>query len=198
MDVQGGGWLRIHFGMTGALRYHREGEEPDHTRLRIDFENGFHLAFQNMRKLGMIGLIRDPERWGRDEGLGPDALAVSGARFRSLLRGRRGMIKSLLMDQHVIAGLGNVYADEVLFQSAVHPRAPAAALGGDALAGMRDTMVGVLERAVDARARPERMPSDWLIAHRHSGGTCPLCGKDLESVKVSGRTAYYCPHRQPE
>lgn len=61
VDVLGGGWLRLHFGMTGALRYCRRGGEPDHTRLRIDFENGFHPALQNTGKPGMIALLRDPD-----------------------------------------------------------------------------------------------------------------------------------------
>lgn len=198
VDVLDGDWLRLHFGMTGALRYYRRGGEPDHTRLRIDFGNGFHLAFQNTRKLGMIALLGDPDGWVREEGLGPDALDVSAARFRSLLEGRRGMIKSLLMNQHVVAGLGNVYADEVLFQAAVHPRTSVVEIGGEGLAGMRDTMVRVLEGAVEARARPERMPSGWLMTHRHPGARCPVCERSLESVKVSGRTSYFCPHRQAE
>lgn len=189
-------WLRLHFGMTGALRYYRVGDEPDHTRLRIDFEDGFHLAFQNTRKLGMIDLLEDPDRWIREEGLGPDALRVGRKRFRSLFAGRRGLIKSLLMDQRILAGLGNVYADELLYQERLHPRTPAGELDRSDLNALHDRMGRVLEGAVQSRADPGQMPADWLVPHRHPGGSCPRCGGELKTVDVGGRTAYFCPDEQ--
>ncbi len=142
--------------MTGALSYYRLGGEPDHTRLRIDFEDGFHLAFQNTRKLGMIDLLEDPDRWIREAGLGPDALRVGRERFRSLFAGRRGLIKSLLMNQRILAGLGNVYADEVLFQARLHPRTPAADLGRGVLDDLHELTVCILEAGVRSRAEPAR------------------------------------------
>ena len=190
------GWLRLHFGMTGALRYFRVGGEPGHTRLRIDFENGFHLAFQNTRKLGMIGLPGDPDRWIRLQGLGPDGMRVGRQRFRSLFAGRQGLIKSLLVNQRVLAGLGNVYADEILFQARLNPRTPAGELDRSELDHLYDRMTSVLEGAVRARAKPEQMPDDWLVPHRHPGGRCPRCGADVESVDVGGQTAYFCPEEQ--
>ncbi|NIR44260.1 MAG: DNA-formamidopyrimidine glycosylase [Gemmatimonadetes bacterium] len=125
VEISDDGWLRLHFGMTGEIRYYKDHEElPDHTRLRIDFDDDYSLAYQNTRKLGEIGLVEDPDEFIREEELGPDAMSseLDLRRFRELLEGRSGTIKGLLMNQNVIAGVGNVYADEILFRAWPAPR----------------------------------------------------------------------------
>jgi formamidopyrimidine-DNA glycosylase len=131
--LSGNGWLRLHFGMTGELAYFkRRREAPDHVRLRLDFANGYHLAYRNVRKLGEIGLVDDVVEFVEAEGLGPDALdpELDLGAFREALGKRRGSVKGALMNQEVVAGIGNVYADEILLAAGGRPPAREARNGG--------------------------------------------------------------------
>lgn len=199
-EISGGaGWLRLHFGMTGEPRYYREPDHaPSHTRLRLDFTNGHHLAYDNQRKLGEIGLVDDPDAFVAERGLGCDPLAsdCDVETFRQLLSGRRGMIKTTLMNQEILAGLGNVYADEILFQVGLHPKTRAGALSGDDLTDLHHGLHEVIDHAIEAKADPSELPEDWLLPHRGEGGECPRCGGTLETIEVSGRTTWLCPRHQ--
>jgi formamidopyrimidine-DNA glycosylase len=111
----GGLWLHLHFGMTGDLAYYRDIEdEPRFAKVVFDFEGGNHLAFEDVRLFGLAELIDSPDAFIEERGLGPDPLEkpFTRARFEKLLATRRGAIKSLLMSQDLIAGLGNLYVDE--------------------------------------------------------------------------------------
>ncbi len=116
-------WLHLHFGMTGDLAYYRD-TPPRFAKIVFAFDGGMHLAFEDMGLFGLADLVDSPDAFVRDRGLGPDPLdrAFTPARFAALLEGRRGAVKSLLMTQEVIAGLGNLYVDETLYQTSVHPR----------------------------------------------------------------------------
>ena len=111
--------------MTGSLVYFGEGsDDPPYDRVRFDFEGDRHLAYVNRRMLGRVGLADDAEEFIRAEELGPDALdpAFDLEAFNRAIEGRRRDVKSVLMDQTLIAGIGNIYADEILFQSCLHPK----------------------------------------------------------------------------
>lgn len=199
--VDGGedGWLRLHFGMTGRLEYSKDaGKIPEHTRLRLDFTNGYHLAYDNPRKLGEIGWVKSVEGFLAEKGLGPDPLAddLPLEAFRRLLAGRRGMVKTTLMNQEVLAGLGNVYADEMLFQAGVHPETKIPHLENDAFEGLYHALYQVIEGAIEAKADPANLPDDWLLPHRGEAGACPRCGGMLKNVDVGGRTTWYCARHQ--
>ena len=191
--------LGLHFGMTGGLKYFRDMvDDPAYDRVRFDFANGYHLAYVSMRKLGAVRLIEDVDRFIERKELGPDALSAEldlGA-FRRLLTGRRAMVKALFLDQHVLAGLGNVYADEILYQAGIHPRTKANELDEEDVRALYEEMHDVLETAIKREARPSQFPDAYLTVQRHEDGVCPRCGAELEHVKVSSRTAYYCPHCQ--
>ena len=119
------GWLTLHFGMTGSLVYFREGrDDPPYDRVRFDFEDDGHFAYVNRRMLGRVGLADDAEEFIEAEELGPDALdpAFDLQAFDRAIAGRRRDVKSVLMDQTLIAGIGNIYADEILFQARLHPK----------------------------------------------------------------------------
>jgi len=193
-----GRWIVFHFGMTGFLTaYDDEADEPSHARLVVDFDDGGHLAFDNLRKFGWVEIAEDPDDYIAREGLGPDALAVGQSDFAGIIGGSGGMVKSMLMDQGKIAGVGNVYSDEILFQSGVAPDAKASGLSSDRLRTIHETMRKVLRTAIEAGAHPHHMPQDWLTPHRgEEGAACPRCGGPLTSRKVSGRTAYLCPSCQ--
>jgi len=189
---EGQPWLLLHFGMSGSLEP-RPSEAKDHIRLRLDLAGGRSLAYRSVRTLGKIGLVRSPASFVETKRLGPDALArdLDLDAFRSARAGRRGPIKSTLMNQRVLAGVGNLYADEILFQARVDPRTPTAALGDRATAAIFRAMRRVLSRAIAAHA--ERFPRSFLLAHRDRGGACPRCGAKIRRITVSGRTTYFCP-----
>lgn len=121
LKIEDDGWLRLHFGMTGSLPYFKGDETPEHAKLLLDFPEGYHLAYANVRKFGEIGLVDDVDAFVEEEGLGPDALDLDLEGFRERLAGRRGTIKGTLTNQAVLAGLGNEYTDEILFQARVEP-----------------------------------------------------------------------------
>lgn len=197
--VDQGPWLVLHFGMTGALKYFKDtGEAPAHTRLLAHFASGYNLAGIWQRRLGRIGLAESPADFVRQEGLGPDAFdpGVGLDQFRRLLRDRGGGVKSALMDQGFLAGIGNIYSDEILFQAGIQPEAKAAALDDDRIANLHRALRHVLRIAIERRADPERLPGSWLLPRRQVNARCPRCGAVLQQTRVAGRTAYFCPECQ--
>lgn len=194
-----GRWLLLHFGLSGGLScVARDEDEPRFARLVLRFDDGVRLVYTNMRRLGHISIVDDPQTFVRDEGLGTDALdpALDRQTFIDMLAGRRGTIKTALTDQSLIAGIGNEYADEIFFQAGMDPRRPVQELDRSALEALHATMQRVLKEAVDCGADTARMPDDWLLPHRKKGAKCPRCGRPLERPKVSGRTTYLCAHCQ--
>jgi len=186
--------------MTGDLRSW-SGEQPadlDHVRLRLDFDDEAHLAYMCRRRLGELALVPDPETFAEEAGLGPDLLseALTEQQFLKLLEGRRGSVKGTLMNQDIVAGLGNVYVDEVLFQSGVHPRTSVSDLDDEARVDLLRVARRVVRRAVDDRVDPERMPASWLLPLREEGRACPRCSGTIEKTEVSGRATYFCPSHQ--
>lgn len=194
-------WLVLHFGMTGGLQYFKNLEkEPEYDRMLLCFANGYHLAYVAQRMLGVVSIIGDVGGFIEKQGLGPDALdsAFDLAAFKTTLGDRRGMVKSTLMNQEIVAGIGNVYADEMLFQAGIHPRTQFNQLDAEALERLYQEMKAVLQTAIEHQAKPDQFPDDFITPHRHADGQCPHCGAKLERVKVSGRSAYLCPNRQPK
>lgn len=193
------GWLAFHFGMTAYPDYSSAKDPPEHTRVLFRFDNGFHLAYVSQRMIGKVDWTDDPGEFITQQRLGVDALddALDAKRFRELIGRKRGSIKSALMNQETIAGLGNIYTDEILFQAGVHPRSAASDIDPPTLTEIHRQMQRVLRSAIKARAQPERMPKGFLTPHRGADdAACPRCGKPLEKLKVSGRTAYFCPKCQ--
>lgn len=195
------GWLRLHFGMTGELdAWEAEDEAPDdeHVALRLDFADGSHLAYRIPRKFGEIGWVDDVDAFVEERELGPDPLDSDfGLReFREVLEGRRGMIKTTLMNQKVLAGLGNVYVDEILFQVGLHPEASTDELEADTVKKIHQAMNRVIKRAVKARTDQKEMPDSYLLPHRTGDQQCPRCGQKLKRQAVGGRPTYFCPQDQ--
>ena len=199
VDLSGDGWLVLHFGMTGDLRYFRNPEDvPEYTDLLFVFDNGFHLAYIAPRKLGLVTVVDKMAAFVRDKQLGPDALTLDYKRFRELAVSWRGGVKSWLMDQQSIAGIGNIYSDEILFQSGIHPRRAVKGLSETEIKNLYKNMREVLHTAIQAQADPKRMPAAWLQPQREVDGRCPRCGGPIETVSAAGRRAYFCPHCQPK
>ena len=195
--TDGGTWLRLHFGMTGSLRYFK-GEEkaPPHTRVLFVFAKDYRLAFDDQRKFGQVGLLEDVDEFLRKRALGPDALDIDVAEFKAKLARHRGAVKSILMNQRLIAGIGNIYADEILFHARIHPATQIARLCDKDRRHLFRAMRHVLEKAVHYQADADRMPKTWLLSHREKRGKCPRCGRSLKSSTIGGRTAWFCTHCQ--
>jgi formamidopyrimidine-DNA glycosylase len=190
-------WLRLHFGMTGSLQYFKHEEQaPTHARVVFVFANNHRLALDDQRKFGQVGLLKNVDEFLKKRALGPDALDVDLTKFRKVLGKHRGAVKSILMNQKLISGIGNIYADEILFRARVHPATEIADLDEKALAKLFRAMGYILEKAIETKADVEQMPKSWLLPHRGKGGKCPRCGRGLKSSKIGGRTAWFCPHCQ--
>ena len=193
-----GDHLVLRFGMTGFLKkYSDESDAPDHARLTMIFDDGSRLAFDCQRRFGLIGLVDTPNDWIERHDLGPDLLGITESLFVERLAGRRGAIKSALMDQSVFAGLGNIYSDEVLFQARLHPRDRVSDLSRRRARDLHECTQQVLEEAIRCRAEPRRMPASWLLPHRDDDEPrCPRCRFRLERVAVNRRSAWLCPRCQ--
>ncbi|SDK30675.1 Fpg/Nei family DNA glycosylase [Microbulbifer yueqingensis] len=191
--------LVLHFGMTGELAYSgRERPLPDYTQLEIDFEGDNRLAYIAPRKLGRIAVVNSPDEWISSRELGPDALEISEEAFLEQSSRSRSKVKSWLMDQHRLAGIGNYYSDEILFQSHLHPCASMGDLRESERRVLYQNMRRVLQLAIDRDADPAALPRSFLLPHRIKGERCPRCGGTLQQLEVGGRTAYFCPACQPD
>ncbi len=113
----------MHFGMTGALKYLRESEDtPEYTKCSFGFMNKHKLHYISKRKLGHVEFTDNLKEFIEEKELGPDALEINEKEFIALLKDKKSMVKIALTDQSVISGIGNVYADEILFHCKIHPQ----------------------------------------------------------------------------
>lgn len=188
--------LLIHFGMTGLL-VPADGPHGRHRhdRVIVELDRG-ELRYRNMRKLGGVWLAHDRTEAGRILGpLGPDALSLDRRAFRSLLERRRGQVKAALMDQRLLAGIGNLLADEALWRAGIHPARRIEDLGPEERDRLFEAIRSVVRTSVE---RFDRLPSGWLIHVRgRADAACPRCGTPLGRTVVGGRTTYFCPRHQP-
>ncbi|GKS57837.1 formamidopyrimidine-DNA glycosylase [Nitrospira sp.] len=192
-----GGWLLLHFGMTGYPVVSKDLVcSSDHAHLRIQFSDGRTFAYFDPRKLGRIGLVNEPSELIRAKNLGPDARTVDRVQFRRQLQQKKAHAKAALMDQQTLAGIGNVYADEILFRAGVSPLARLTDATRATWNVLYRAMQHVWKEAIRKGADPSHLPRTYLLPHRHPGGHCPRCHRPLRTIKVHGRTTYYCPRDQ--
>jgi formamidopyrimidine-DNA glycosylase len=212
-----GSTLLVSLGMSGQLRRRRGRELPPHTHLILTFE-GAEILYVDPRRLGRLTPARpattmwapteEVSAWC-DDRFGPDANTVGWREFRERVAGRRGALKPLLLNQRVIAGIGNIYADEILHCSGLHPRAVPAELTEEQLRRLHRNTRAVLARAIKACGTTFRdyvTPTgsagdfgDSLAVYGREGETCRKCGTAIERLSwPAGRSTYYCPACQPE
>jgi formamidopyrimidine-DNA glycosylase len=132
----------------------------------------------------------------KEKKLGPDALAINKKDFTALLENSKSMVKTVLTDQSAIAGIGNVYADEILYQAKVHPREKASQLPGKKRNTVFDKIQEVLKTAIEKNADVSELPENFMLPVRKKGNECPLCKSKIETTKISGRTTCFCPSCQ--
>ena len=204
----------FHFGISGGFKTPsstplqlKSGPREDTSvwpprfgKIRLHLDDGGELAMTDGRRLGRILLREDPEREPPISKLGFDPwLAMpSPKRFAELLRGRGGILKSLLLDQTFAAGVGNWIADEVLFQAGIDPRRRASSLTDDEVGRLRTRLRAIVRHAVEANADAFRYPRTWLF-HRRWGkqdDARTTRGERIEHVTIGGRTTAWVPARQ--
>jgi formamidopyrimidine-DNA glycosylase len=212
IEIEGGRTLVFHLKMTGQFLFAPVPEPRDkHVRLAIRFEDGRNeLRFRDVRKFGfLLCLEGDPERSGSElSGLGPEPLEVGLPDFASILKARRGRIKSLLLDQTRIAGIGNIYADEMLFDARIHPERPASSLRADAVLRLFLSMKMILSLAIEAGGSTladeayrdaDGNAGDFQFAHKvydRTGEPCVVCGAPIRVKRIGGRSSHFCPSCQ--
>lgn len=186
----------LHFGMTGDLKYYEdEIEQPRHERFAFHFGNGFKLGFDCPRKFARILYLEDRDAYIKEVGLGPDVLELEEKYFLKSCEGKKGSIKGFLLNQKYLAGVGNLYADEICYQTQVHPASSVKAIPKKKQKAIYDKMQEVIRYAVDRNAYYKDYPEDWLWQWREADATAPD-GSAVEIAKIAGRTTYFFPKWQ--
>lgn len=191
LHLADGRGLHAHFRMNGDWEYGRIGEDlPRFTRAVIEFTNGGRIGFVDSRALGTIELHAASDTL--DLGLGPDASdgAWTAAQLGAALAARRGPIKPTLLDQKVIAGLGNIYAAESLWRAKIDPRTPSKSLDVAQVKRLRLAIATVLKRATGARYTDDSTVN--LDVYDREGLPCKRCKAPIERIVQAGRSTYFC------
>lgn len=199
--------VRMHFGMTGDLEYyHASLDRPRFARIVFHFANGFNLGFLCPRKFERVGLVDDVDAYLVSKKIAPDGLVISPEDLATRIRRKKALIKPVLLDQSVVAGLGNWIVDEVLFQAVIHPERVANTLTDNELVRLQAAIRLVLETAIHHEAMYRHFPASFLIhtrewdtspyANVEAHKFCPRCGTRIERSTVGGRTTYFCPKEQ--
>ena len=201
--------ILVHLRMTGRFVFDHPGVDEPHVRLDLMFEDGKCLYFADTRKFARWYVVADGERvplvsYAR---LGPEPLTDSFSSASLALTMRRRPIKSLLLDQEVVAGLGNIYADECLFRAGIHPSILGSNLSISQVQGLYVAIVGVLQAAIQACGTTfSDYRTTWgregdfqnsLQVFRRTGEPCNICGNSILRIKVGGRSTHFCPACQP-
>lgn len=201
--------LVCHLKMTGQFLFFPSKRPLDkHTHFILSFKDSRNeLRFRDVRKFGSISFHPTPEVL-KFLNLGPEPLRVSFSRFRKLFLRRRGRLKNLLLNQSFVAGIGNIYADEILFEAKLHPRVPAFLLEEEDLLRLWKAMRSILRKAIESRGTSIR---NFRDAEGQEGGfknrlrvygkesePCSRCGKEIERLRLGGRSSFFCPQCQEE
>ncbi|MBT2459101.1 Fpg/Nei family DNA glycosylase [Streptomyces sp. ISL-86] len=195
----GGPTLMLHFGMTGQLVCAHPDDEADaHDRVLFTVGGDRQLRYRDQRKLQGLWLADDRSAVERLlDHQGPDAMAVAREDFEAALSARRGKVKTVLTDQSVLAGLGNLLADEILWRARLRPTSRASDLTEADRRHLYTHMRRTLRSAVTAGCVPPR--DSWLTGHRDDPvATCPRCGNPLRRSRMAGRSTVWCPQCQSD
>ena len=202
----------LHLGMTGQLRLHPALEQlAAHTHLIARLDGGRkQLRFRDVRRFGCalwFGSRKLLEEFFKEARLGPEPFAVDSRYWRQQLARTKRCLKAVLLDQRVLAGIGNIYADEALFQARIHPAKLAKDSSGAESARLRQAVTQVLNRAiarrgssirdyVDGSGRQGEYQKEFRVYGR-AGQPCPRCRGPIERIRLAGRSTYFCPRCQP-
>jgi formamidopyrimidine-DNA glycosylase len=193
----------------GAPRLHEADPALRHLRATIALDDGTRLLFTDVRRFGQAAVLdahRLDDYFASRLGVEPLSEALTAEELCRLASGRRAPLKSFLLDQSRVAGIGNIYADEALHRAALHPLSPAGSMKREDCQRLRDGIVATLEAGLrtggasmddyrDARGERGAMQDEFLV-HTREGEPCPRCGAEIRRIVVAGRSTYFCPSCQ--
>ena len=199
--------LLVHLGMTGMLRPQPAGEpHAKHTHVVALLDDGRELRYTDPRRFGRIAYLEGESLQEELRRFGADPLEAGLEEFTARIRGKRSRIKALLLDQRVLRGVGNIYADESLWKARIHPKRLGARLRREQVKKLYRALQGILERAIVMRGSSiadfldaEGQPGEYQRHHRaygREGKPCFRCKTRIKRVIVAGRSSYFCPQCQ--
>jgi formamidopyrimidine-DNA glycosylase len=203
-------FLISHLRMTGALLFDPP-VDPPHTRVRFELDDGHRLVYNDPRRFGTGHLLDGPAArdayLGARLGIEPLTPAFTAEHLRAMARGRTAPVKSFILDQRRIAGVGNIYADEALFRARIHPLRAAGSLKRPQFEALREAIDHALAAGIDAKGATiddfrhvdgaQGSFQDLFQVHQREGLPCPVCGTAIRKLVVGGRGTYVCEHCQP-
>jgi formamidopyrimidine-DNA glycosylase len=199
------GWLLLNLGMGGEILLTQRVSLPDKHRLVFDFEDGDCLAV-NFWWFGYAHFAKDLASHAMVSQLGPDFRSVALDEFRGLLRGRRGGIKSFLLNQKRVAGIGNVYVQDPLFRAGVHPLRPIGTLSDGEIDNLWHAIQDTLQESIEHGGSQweqnlygeyGRWDSSFFLVAYREGKPCPNCGTTVEKIRTGSTHSHICPSCQP-
>ncbi|HTZ75932.1 MAG TPA: bifunctional DNA-formamidopyrimidine glycosylase/DNA-(apurinic or apyrimidinic site) lyase [Candidatus Aquilonibacter sp.] len=199
--------LLVHLGMTGQLMISApEVPVPAHTHAFFGLDDGRELRYTDIRRFGRIAFLANGTQQVALGKLGIEPLEATEEQFVEKLRGRRARIKSVLLDQHVFRGIGNIYADESLWRAKIHPMQVAGNFSRKEVRALHRAVQSVLNEAIRLRGSSvsDYVDADGqrgLFQQRHrvyqrEGKKCPRCGATIRRIIVGGRSSHFCPQCQ--
>ncbi len=200
--------LLIHLGMTGQIVIiSPQAPVPKHTHVFLSLDDGRELRYTDVRRFGRMAILSDDQQERELGGLGLEPLEISAEEFRTRIGSRNSQIKALLLDQGVMRGIGNIYADESLWRAKIHPKKMGSKLTGDELKRLHRAVREVLREAIRLRGSSV---SDYVDSNGQKGGfqlrhrvyqrdgkKCSRCGTVIRRAIVAGRSSHFCPRCQP-
>ncbi|HXN22274.1 MAG TPA: bifunctional DNA-formamidopyrimidine glycosylase/DNA-(apurinic or apyrimidinic site) lyase [Candidatus Dormibacteraeota bacterium] len=199
--------LLVHLGMTGHLAV-ASADEPivNHTHAFFALDDGRELRYTDSRRFGRMGIFGEVALQKVLAPLGHDPLEISRRDFALRLARRRARIKALLLDQRVLRGVGNIYADESLWRARIHPARLAASLTAKQVAALHVAIGEVLKQAIESRGSSisnfrdaQGQPGEYQLRHRaygREGKPCFRCRSNIRRILVAGRSSFFCPRCQ--
>lgn len=211
LTLDSGVKIAFHLRMTGQLLYQpRETPQAKHTTLRVSLNDGFDLRMVDQRKFGTINIFSPGGVGSAPHGLltlGPEPFDTDALfSLKRAAQRRKGPVKGVLLDQQVLAGLGNIYTDEALFSAGINPARPANSLTEEEWKHLYDKICRILTEGikhrgttrrdyVDGRGRPGGY-QELLKVYGRKGMACPICGEPIKYARIAGRGSHFCPHCQ--
>ena len=196
LHLDTGALLHVHFRMTGDWETHVSGSPaPAHVRFALDLDNGMTVVLSDPRALATVAFVRSAADLPP---LGPEAddLSLTPDWLHAALDGKRGPIKTVLLDQRVLAGIGNIYASEALWHARVSPRAVAGSLSQDRVTRLLAGVRAALARGMARAGRYAEGDSHEFLVYDREGERCHRCGARIRRIVHGQRSSYFCPKCQ--
>lgn len=205
LDLDGGGSLLAHLGMTGRFHVVADGAWETHAHLGFRLQSAGLLRFDDPRRFGSVTLLSAAEAaaFAERQGLGPEPWDLTDDGFHDALRRTDRCLKAVLLDQRVVAGVGNIYADEALFEAQLSPARRGRQVTRPQAAALRQAIVTVLERAIERKGSTIRnftygeghrgAYQDEFRAYQQTGRPCVRCERPIARLVLAGRSTHFCP-----